>query len=143
SRASISLIHAERRTQEAQTLLSRGQFDPALIASAYTNMANAAAIIRTDADFDPGLRRKIQSQSAAPMAAIGSLLSSATQPDQPLAATVTPLVADILATQNSGALLLPATAISTPMPTVTAQPTSVMPPTNTWQPTQPVVPATE
>jgi hypothetical protein len=103
SRASISLIHAERRTQEAQTLLSRGQFDPALIASAYTNMANAAAIIRTDADFDPGLRLKIQSQSAALVAAIDSLLISATQPDQPLAATVTPLVADAASHSNQHA----------------------------------------
>ena len=142
-RASVSLTHAERRTQEAQTLLSRGQFDPALISSAYTDMANAAAIIRTNAEFDPGLRLKIQSQSAALVAAIDSLLISATQPDQPLAATVTPLVDDILATQNSGALLLPATVTSTPMPTVTALPSAAITPTSVSLPTQTDIPAVE
>lgn len=141
-RALINLTHAERRTQEAQTLLSRGQFDPALIPAAYENMARAAAIVRSEADFDPGLSLKIQSQTAALVAAIDSLLVSATQPDQPLAATVTPWIADVIATRDSSALLLPATPTAAQVPSETPTPTVTIAPSATYTETPTPLPDT-
>lgn len=124
ARAATHLTHAERRIQEAQVLLIRGQLDAPLLRAAQQNMADAAALVRNSPTFDPGLQLRLEIQTASLSAALDSLLLAATQPDQPLAATSQPVATELAATRDSG-LLLPATA------TASATPTSPLTPTTT------------
>lgn len=131
----VNLTHAERRTQEAQVLLGRGQFNPGLVTAAYQNLSNAATIIHGKSDFDPNLKLQTQLQTVALTAVINQLLVAAAETENGAHA---PLATQIALTRDSGLLMLPATESSTPTMTTTETPTASPTPTET--PTHTVVP---
>jgi hypothetical protein len=134
SRAAVHITHAERRAKEAEILLERGQFDPALISAAYDNLAHAASVVRAETTFDSGLRSVIQLQTAKLTTALSVVLETASQTDSPVAATAVPYLTQAAATHDSGAFLLPETEATTPVPTATPTHTETPVPTFTQTP---------
>ncbi|MBZ0299276.1 MAG: DUF5667 domain-containing protein [Anaerolineae bacterium] len=142
AQAALNLSHAERRTQEAQTLLMRGSFDSALIWSAYTHLADAAAAIQSDANFDPALKSQLEDQSGALTRDLAQLLDSASQPENPVSTTAIPFATAAAATIHRSEGMPDAastptlTPTSSPIVTETATPTETFTATGTETPTE-------
>ena len=135
TQAALLVQHAQRRSDEAAVLFGRGQWNADLIRAAYENMGQAASIVSMKPSFDSNLKNSLQLQTLAINSAMNNLLIVASQPGQPLAATVVPLISEIAPTQNSGMLLLPSTVTPSRTLTETASPAFTETPT--------AVPATE
>lgn len=122
TQAALLVQHAQRRSDEAAVLFGRGQWNADLIRAAYENIGQAASIVSMKPGFDSNLKNTLQLQTLAINSAMNNLLIVASQPGQPLAATVAPLMTEIAPTQNSDMLLLPSTAAPSPALTETASP---------------------
>lgn len=116
------MVHAERRSQEVTTLLTRGQFEPRLIRQALAELSAAAQIAQTGDGLNAAVRADLERRTAAVNAQINTVLALVGDSSQVPDATVIPLVTEVRATQNSGGLLLPTTS-STIMPSPTDVPT--------------------
>ncbi len=127
SQVVVNLTHAERRTHEAETLLARGQFNPDHVATAYRNLADAATLVRSDADFNPEIRLRAELQTVALTAVINQLLVTASETDPSL---YIPVATRIAVTRDSGSLLLPAPVSITATPTETVTPAPTLTPTD-------------
>ncbi len=132
SRAGASLIHAERRTQEFDVLLSRGQFEPSLLDAAHAQLMQASALLHNDNLIDVSLAATLESRVQQINLSMATLLDSASQPDSPLAATVVPYNTSVAASVQAQ-IVQPATASPTASPSAT--PTNTQTPTDTFTPT--------
>ncbi len=120
------LVHAERRSQEAATLLTRGQFNPILLNGAIEELSVAAQIVRSGDNFDSALKDDLQRRTVIVNAQVNTVLALVGDETQVPDSTVVPLLTEIHATQESGGLLLP-TDTPTIMPSPTSAPLTLMP----------------
>lgn len=132
AQVTLMLTHAERRLQEAQTLLNRGQLDAALITASLDQMAAAARIVRSNADLPPQMTHEVETRTLELNTTLANLFVEAGQMNGDVQSSVLPLMTAVSATRSSGALLLPQT--DTPAPADTTVPAD--------EPAQADVPAT-
>lgn len=121
SSAVTHLLHAERRSQEASTLLARGQFNPDVINDAFGELLAVAQIVQENDDFDAAVRNDLERRTIIVNAQVNTVLALVSDTAQVPDSTVAPLLTEVYATQNSGGLLLP-TATPTSMPSPTDAP---------------------
>ncbi|MBZ0294349.1 MAG: DUF5667 domain-containing protein [Anaerolineae bacterium] len=135
------LTHAERRVQEVGVLLNRGEVDVPLVHAALDQMASAAQVARAETTIPADTLREIEDRTYALSTSLNNLLIG----ELPnYGSEIDPVMTDVAATQDSGALLLPATATFTPTSTATETftstatltPTATLTSTATATPTQ-------
>jgi len=110
ARAEVYLTHAERRVQEADTLLQRGHFNPEVVTAALDEMTASASAARVSAS--PGT--DLQARTIEVTAHLNGLVEQAARTHLASATTAAALNATINNAQASGALLLPPPPAATP-----------------------------
>jgi hypothetical protein len=142
-RAFVHLAHAERRAQEALTLVERGQLASGIMTDALDELITAAEIARTDTNIGSNVILQLEARTVQVNTLVIAVLTLADQSDQIPQESVTDLAQRIQATQTSGDLLLPAAATPTPLPsntpTPTAEPSAAASPTLTPMALSPTV----
>ena len=123
ARANLHLAHAQRRIDEAAVLAQRDQLTDQIVYAALEQMAAAAVIARNEATLSAEDQAGLQSQTANLTIQLNMLLNDDDAPDQ--------LVESVLATESSGALLLPMTPTATLIATQTATTAATLTPTTT------------
>ena len=131
AQAIVNITHAERRLQEAQTLLNRGQLNSELIVASLNQMAAAAQIVRTEPNFTPKTVLELEKRTIQLNADLTKIFVEASRMEENIQLSAIPLMTAVAGTQDSGALLLPQTV--TPMPT--NPPTQTVTPVPTDSPT--------
>lgn len=135
TRAFTHLLHAERRLQEALTLLDHGQIAPDLLDSALTQIQSAAQTARSGAELSPAAVTQLQTKTAEVSRLLDSTLQRALQ--APIAPEGALLALELRARdlQDAGDLLLPAvTLTNTPTVTPSHTPTRTLTPSVTVRP---------
>jgi uncharacterized protein DUF5667 len=123
--AAIHLTHAERRSQEAVALFTRGQFDSYLIKETLEELSTAAQIAHTLDNLDTSVRDDLERRTIIVSAQLSMMLMLASDSAQTSASTIVPLLTEVYATQNGGGLLL-STPTPTSMPSPTEAPTQTV-----------------
>ncbi len=125
--AFVHMTHAERRAQEAITVVERGQLPDALMIQALDDMLSASQIARADLTLSTSTVLQLEARTAKINTLINAALVLAGQSDQIPQAEVIDLTQRIQATQMSGGLLLPDT-VTPPSTTPTSEPSATASP---------------
>lgn len=133
-RAFTHLLHAERRAQEALTLVNRGQMAPELFDAALTQMRSAAQIAQSGAALSPAAANQLQTKSAEVSRLLDSALQQAVQAQIAPEGILLSLETRVRETQNGGDLLATTTATSTPTLTPSNTATNTLTPSVTARP---------
>jgi uncharacterized protein YgiM (DUF1202 family) len=141
ARADVYLTHAERRTEEAETLLGRLMFDSDLVVSALDNMVQSAELAREAAS--PTTLQELEARTITVNAQLDGIVQQAENQHLASSEMLDSVTTVMETTRDSGSLLLPtptpetdpvivATDTPTPTPTFTATMTATNTPTPTF-----------
>lgn len=130
-KAKIHLIHAERRINEALTLLNRGEFDARLFNESLAAM-KAAATIADKAGVTGDALAELENRTMHVNLLIDNILTQAESSNFVSSAELNAVVGQVNAARDSGQMLY--TPVTTPAP-VTPDVVATAPPSATFTPT--------
>ena len=126
AQAAVLLTHAERRIQEALTLLERGSWNRELLTATLDDMVAAAQSARAGAPLPTARQVQLEARTAQVYTLLDSTLSQAEQSGLASQEALTALTARVQEAQDNGALLLPdaigPTTVPSPTPVATETP---------------------